>query len=593
MSMKHTARVLAALLFVSLLGVGVVKTLTANETAPAGGATLAQRDLAWWPFSASSPWNTSIGSGAVFSDDGDARTNDLHQNPGNVNAGSWSHPVYVASDADPLRQVHTPDGTVTLHIPANAAPDAEADGHMHVITPDHHYVDEMYIAQPDGSGGFSAAALVRNDLTGPGVGAGGTRAYGGSAIGGLIRTWELQQGSVHHALAFAASSAQMQAGPVWPATAQDGDGGSSYSGSLPMGTLAAIPGSVDVNSLGLSPTGLAIAHALQDYGAYLVDQSSAFTLYAEGAAEGMPQLEDLRNDLRTVQGQLRAVVNNGPNSVGGGGTPRVAPAPAPGAAAPAAAPSAPVTASVAGFGGVSAYGADGGVKFNAPVVGIAATRDGSGFWLAGADGGVFAYGSSRFAGSAVGSALRAPIVGIAATPSGNGYWLAGADGGVFSYGDAVYYGSMATTRLVAPVVGIVASPSGKGYRLVAADGGVFAYGDVKFLGAPSTQKLVAPVTGMTSTPLGGGYWLVAADGGVFAYGEAKYGGSPNGLHPASPIRGISATASGDGYWLLGADGGVFAYGDAVFRGALDGVRAPAHAVAIASAPSGGYWIVRS
>lgn len=32
--------------------------------------------------------------------------------------------------------------------------------------------------------------------------------------------------------------------------------------------------------------------------------------------------------------------------------------------------------------------------------------------------------------------LDAPIVGIAATPTGKGYWLVGADGGVFAHGDA-------------------------------------------------------------------------------------------------------------------------------------------------------------
>ncbi len=34
------------------------------------------------------------------------------------------------------------------------------------------------------------------------------------------------------------------------------------------------------------------------------------------------------------------------------------------------------------------------------------------------------------------SRSNAPIVGLAPTPSGNGYWLVGADGGVFSFGDA-------------------------------------------------------------------------------------------------------------------------------------------------------------
>lgn len=38
--------------------------------------------------------------------------------------------------------------------------------------------------------------------------------------------------------------------------------------------------------------------------------------------------------------------------------------------------------------------------------------------------------------------VSAPIVGIAATPSGKGYWLVGADGGVFAFGDATYLGNV-------------------------------------------------------------------------------------------------------------------------------------------------------
>ena len=34
------------------------------------------------------------------------------------------------------------------------------------------------------------------------------------------------------------------------------------------------------------------------------------------------------------------------------------------------------------------------------------------------------------------TSLAAPIVGMAVTPAGNGYFLVGADGGVFTFGDA-------------------------------------------------------------------------------------------------------------------------------------------------------------
>jgi N-acetylmuramoyl-L-alanine amidase len=55
---------------------------------------------------------------------------------------------------------------------------------------------------------------------------------------------------------------------------------------------------------------------------------------------------------------------------------------------------------------------------NAPVVGMAATPDGGGYWLAASDGGIFAFGDARFEGSAG----QHGVVGIASTPDGGGYW---------------------------------------------------------------------------------------------------------------------------------------------------------------------------
>ena len=78
----------------------------------------------------------------------------------------------------------------------------------------------------------------------------------------------------------------------------------------------------------------------------------------------------------------------------------------------------------------------------------------AGYELAAADGGVFAFGSSTFAGSAGALHLNAPIVGTAAAPAGHGYWLVASDGGVFSFGDATFLGSMGAKHLNAPIVGM-------------------------------------------------------------------------------------------------------------------------------------------
>jgi hypothetical protein len=245
-----------------------------------------------------------------------------------------------------------------------------------------------------------------------------------------------------------------------------------------------------------------------------------------------------------------------------------------------------------------------------PSVALVSTPDGDGYWLAGQDGGVFAYGDAPFEGSL--PALGVPvddIVAMAATPDGRGYWLVGQDGGVFAFGDARFYGSAADLSLAAPVVGIAPTPDGAGYWLVGTDGGVFAYGDAHFYGtgnktvpgargqvvsiAPTSDgggywlavlpsqmipfgdaqafsnrpANVVPVPQMATTPNRNGYWFVGQDGGVFSAGTAQFYGSVPGLGlRIDDAIDITSTPDGGGYWVLGTDGGVFAFGDAQFYG---------------------------
>ncbi|MEW6471643.1 MAG: hypothetical protein AB1679_05190, partial [Actinomycetota bacterium] len=105
-----------------------------------------------------------------------------------------------------------------------------------------------------------------------------------------------------------------------------------------------------------------------------------------------------------------------------------------------------------------------------------------------------------------------------------GYWMAGADGAVYAFGSSESLGSLADTRLNKPIVTMAVTPSGRGYWLVATDGGIFAYGDAAFLGSTGGIPLNKPIVGMAATPTGRGYWLVASDGGIFAFGDAAFFG---------------------------------------------------------------------
>ncbi len=223
-----------------------------------------------------------------------------------------------------------------------------------------------------------------------------------------------------------------------------------------------------------------------------------------------------------------------------------------------------------------------GVVLNAPIVGMASTPDGGGYWLVGADGGVFSYGNAGFYGSTASRTLNAPIVGMASTPDGGGYWLVGADGGVFAFGDAGFYGSTASRTLNAPIVGMASTPDGGGYWLVGADGGVFAFGDAGFYGSATGMSPTSSIVGLASTPDSGGYWEAASNGAVFSFGDAPYAGRAQAT--AGSVVGISA--DGPGYRLVASDGGVFDFGGATFYGSTAGQHLNRPMIGIASTGDG-------
>ncbi len=194
-----------------------------------------------------------------------------------------------------------------------------------------------------------------------------------------------------------------------------------------------------------------------------------------------------------------------------------------------------------------------------------------GYWILGADGGIFSFGNAAFYGSMGGKALNAPVVGMSPTDSTSGYWLIASDGGIFSFGDASFYGSMGGQPLNKPMVAMAVRPGGGGYWTVASDGGVFSFGNAGFYGSMGGQPLNKPIVGITPTASGNGYWLVASDGGIFAYGDAQFRGSTGSIKLNKPIVGMTGKSDGTGYWMVASDGGIFAF-DAGFYGSAADMR---------------------
>lgn len=301
------------------------------------GDTTAPRDPAYWPFATGSPWNMPLGSGATYDSPTSAATQNLRApiNRASVNSDQYSIPVFLATAADGNITVgwtasYDPPysgGAVTFPAPADVAASMGSDADILIVSIDHHTGYEFWkFTTTPTAATFMAEYYVKTDLTADGW-SGGIHAAGCSLAGGLIRAGELAALHIPHALTLALDAGQLATGPVWPAIGQDEDAATSYSGLVHQGQLVAIPATTDVTQLGLmTPSGLALAHTLQDYGAYIVDRSVGLTFYVEPAAN-QDQVEDLRTDAATLQGALVLITNNSAASPGGGGAPRAALAP--------------------------------------------------------------------------------------------------------------------------------------------------------------------------------------------------------------------------------------------------------------------------
>ncbi len=222
---------------------------------------------------------------------------------------------------------------------------------------------------------------------------------------------------------------------------------------------------------------------------------------------------------------------------------------------------------VGASGSVYAFGDarfSGGVS-TTNVTHIEAAPSHTGYWIVNGMGQVFAFGNARWHGN--GGALwpGEKVSSLSATPTGNGYWLFTNSGRVMPFGDARSFGDMGGIHLNGPIVGSVATPTGRGYYMVASDGGIFAFGDARFHGSMGGARLNQPVNGLVPTLDNRGYWLVASDGGIFAF-NAPFRGSMGGTRLNRPVIGM--VRYGNGYLMVGSDGGIFAFSNKPFRGSL-------------------------
>jgi hypothetical protein len=112
-----------------------------------------------------------------------------------------------------------------------------------------------------------------------------------------------------------------------------------------------------------------------------------------------------------------------------------------------------------------------------------------------------------FFGSTGDLSLNKPVVALASSPSGGGYWLVAGDGGVFSFGDAAQVGSAVSPGLAGTVGASSSSSSssaaGRPSLLTGmADGTVVPFGHARFCGSMYRQRLGSPIVGVALAAVG-------------------------------------------------------------------------------------------
>ncbi|MEI6231921.1 MAG: hypothetical protein WCT04_02630 [Planctomycetota bacterium] len=293
------------------------------------------RDPALHPFDDHSPWNTPLGSEAVYAEHGSTKL-DLSRGA-QLNIKRFSQPIYTCSPGDPMNQLtraNNKEVLARMRIPDDAQPEPDYRT-MSLIDETHAYAIELKGVDRPSAGVVRALNSRRTDLHGSGINLTPALNFCSfSSLAGTIRKGELA-GGIRHALSVLviqeALNGEGPNGPfIWPAVGNPPDMRfelAGQNGLVRLGSLLAIPADVDIAQAVGAVSGpvYEFARALQDYGAYVSGTFAAgnkpFVFNLEpSAAEDVPH--EFSAALSKLVPLLKVVVNNAPHRIGGGGVPR-------------------------------------------------------------------------------------------------------------------------------------------------------------------------------------------------------------------------------------------------------------------------------
>jgi hypothetical protein len=269
------------------------------------GVTAAGARASTRPYSATSPWNTPIAASPAISPQSSSYIHAIADNgmPLTSSVDQYTIPVYEVTASTPKATVTgtgsfgaydngdssrvgygTPWTVTGVPVPSGASAGAGSDGQIEIVDPatgtEYGFYQFAYVSP----GHYKASNGYRYHTTSAYNGrfADGRagRGAGTTYLAGLVRPWEITQGHIDHALAFAYANPAHAF--VYPASKTDGGGVTGV--DLPEGTRLQLDPSLtdaQLTAMGLNPTARIVAHAMQRYGMYVIDNSGASKVYLE------------------------------------------------------------------------------------------------------------------------------------------------------------------------------------------------------------------------------------------------------------------------------------------------------------------------
>jgi hypothetical protein len=198
-----------------------------------------------------------------------------------ANLYEFGDPVFVADASSPTATVTCtmPWGACDLaarplRIPAEAQPTTGSDGRMIIVDLAARTSCDFWQATKVGAAQWRTSWGTCASLDGDGRGpSGGGTGAGVNALTGVIRTFEMRNRDIPHALSVATNNS-CAGGFRYPATKSDGR--STRPDCIPEGARLQLDPSIDVAAIpGITPGELAVARALQKYGAINRDNSGS------------------------------------------------------------------------------------------------------------------------------------------------------------------------------------------------------------------------------------------------------------------------------------------------------------------------------